>query len=200
MRWLYAIGGHLFRHRNPHQRFRVVYMSEPFVGQVVMFAGNFAPRDWAFCNGQIIPIAQNTALFSLLGTSYGGNGQTNFGLPDLRGRVPVGFSQDSVPGLTSYFLGEVLGAETVTLNITTLPAHTHAASAGSSGNQLLPTNNYWAADGTGTIAAYSDKNADTTINQQVILPTGGGQAHNNVQPVLALNFIIALQGVFPTRG
>ena len=176
-------------------------MSEPFLAEIVMFAGNFAPRGWAFCQGQILSIAQNTALFSLLGTTYGGNGQTTFALPDLRGRVPVGTGQGL--GLPTINLGEVSGAATATLLTTNLPAHTHGVNAAStapspalpspSGNLLGP-----AARGAPPIFAPAG-GGSVQMQAGMIAPTGGGQPFSIMQPYLGMNFIIAIEGIFPSR-
>ena len=167
-------------------------MSEPFIGSVILFAGNFAPRGWAFCNGQILSIAQNTALFSLLGTTYGGNGQTTFALPDLRGRVPLHFGQG--PGLSSYALGQSAGTESVTLNLNQMPAHTHSQPATNAGQNTNRPNAAVPARG-GVYAASTDGSAlDPTTS------AGGSQPHTNIQPYLALNYIIALEGIYPSRN
>ncbi|MHA7777382.1 phage tail protein [Roseibium sp. M-1] len=175
-------------------------MSEPFIAEIRIFAGNFAPRSWAFCDGQLLPISQNTALFSLIGTTYGGDGRTTTALPDLQGRAPMHPGRG--PGLTSRRLGEKVGVETVTLTEAQIPSHTHTARADtSSGNTTTPSN-------TASIAATGFDNlyqTDTTQNlrdmaSQTLSTTGGGQAHDNVQPYLALNFIIALQGLYPSRS
>lgn len=163
-----------------------------------MFAGNFAPRNWALCNGQILPISQNTALFSILGTTYGGNGQTTFALPDLRSRVPVHPGQGL--GLSPYTLGQQGGTETVTLLSNQMPAHTHLlACNGSSAGATSATNNFsgsLARGATGTYAATSDN----TMNPAAIGVAGGSQPHENLQPFLAVNFIIATSGLFPSRN
>ncbi|PYT00799.1 MAG: phage tail protein [Acidobacteria bacterium] len=176
-------------------------MSEPFLGEIVMFAGNFAPRGWAFCQGQLLSIAQNTALFSILGTTYGGNGQTTFALPDFRGRVPMGTGQG--PGLSPRTLGEESGTETVTLLSTQMPAHTHTASAQLHASTLaaddtLPAGNF-PADG----GSYRTT-TDTTMNANAVTVTngisGGSQPFSIVQPYLVINFIIAIEGIFPSRN
>ncbi|ADO76133.1 phage tail protein [Stigmatella aurantiaca] len=176
-------------------------MAEPFLGEIRMFGGNFAPTGWAFCNGQILSIAQNQALFSLLGTTYGGNGQTTFALPDLRGRVPMHWG--SGPGLTTRTLGEAAGTETVTLLQTQMPTHTHAATASAQpGNSTEPTGTFWAAavDGNSQqVSAYGTQ-PSTTLNPQAIGIAGGNQPHNNMQPYLCVTFIIALQGIYPSRN
>ena len=171
-------------------------MSEPFLGQIVGFGGNFAPRGWAFCNGQIMSIAQSSALFAILGTTYGGNGQTTFGLPDLRGRVPVHWGDG--PGLSSYVLGELTGTETVTLISTQMPAHNHTLNASTEDAGVKnPTGQVLA---TTTTSAYVSTPIDTTMNPAAIGIAGGNQPHNNLQPLLAISFIIALEGFFPSRN
>lgn len=169
-------------------------MSEPFIAEIRIFAGNFAPRGWAFCDGQTLPIAQNTALFALLGTTYGGDGRTNFAVPNLQGRAPMHPGQG--PGLTSRRLGELVGADTVTLTESELPSHNHPLNATSvEADQDRPIVHRPAtADGdlvygTGTETAMLPTN-----------PSGGSQAHNNVQPYLAVYYIIALVGLFPSRS
>ena len=171
---------------------------ETFLGEIRMFAGNFAPTGWAFCQGQLLPIAQNQALFSLLGTTYGGDGRTTFALPDLRGRVPVGFGQG--PGLSNREIGEKFGSELVTLNINQMPSHNHTVNAVTSeGNQNLPTNSLPA--NTKTLdKEYSDANANTTMKATMVNPTGGSQPFGVSQPSLGVNFIIALQGIYPSRN
>ena len=171
---------------------------ETFLGEIRMFAGNFAPTGWAFCQGQLLPIAQNQALFSLLGTTYGGDGRTSFALPDLRGRVPVGFGQG--PGLSNREIGEKFGSELVTLNINQMPSHNHTVNAVTTeGNQNLPTNSL-PANTKALDKEYSDANANTTMKATMVNPTGGNQPFGVSQPSLGVNFIIALQGVFPSRN
>jgi microcystin-dependent protein len=171
---------------------------EPFIGQIIMFAGNFAPQGWAFCDGQLLSIAQNTALFSILGTTYGGNGQTTFGLPDLRGRVPIHPGQG--PGLSSYALGQQAGTETVTLTVQQIPQHTHAFTPGCSTdppNSNSPSNAVPAPpEG---IQAYNTE-ANASMRPGNSSSVGGSQPHDNLQPYNCVNFIIALQGIFPSRG
>lgn len=182
-------------------------MSQPFIGEIILFGGNFAPRGWAFCNGQILSIAQNTALFSILGTTYGGNGQTTFALPDLRGRVPVSAGQG--PGLSPYSLGQQSGSETVTLTVQQMPAHNHPVNAdGTNGTAVSPAGGNLAQTATGTGKSAVTSNTYTTgapaapvqLNPTTIGPQGGSQPHNNLQPLLALNYIIALEGVYPSRN
>jgi microcystin-dependent protein len=169
-------------------------VSEPFLGQISLFPYNFAPRGWALCNGQILSIAQNTALFSLLGTTYGGNGQTTFALPDLRGRVPISSGQG--PGLTNYTLGEVGGNETVSLNVNQNAAHSHLASVtngASAGGR--PAGTVPSAGG-----AYAAAGDGSTFSPSFIANAGGNQPHENRQPYLVLNYCIAVEGIFPSRN
>ena len=169
-------------------------MAEPFIGQIQSFGFNFAPRNWAMCNGQLLSIAQNTALFSLLGTTYGGNGQTTFALPDLRGRTSL--HQGQGPGLTNRTIGEVSGSETVTLIITEMPMHNHLvnASAGTKLNAIPASNNL------GGATIYTNAALDSVMDPVMITPTGGSQPHQNMQPYLVINWCIALQGIFPSRN
>ncbi|MCK4784696.1 MAG: phage tail protein [Desulfobacteraceae bacterium] len=168
--------------------------SEPFLAQIVMFGGNFAPRGWALCDGQLLQIAQNTALFSLLGTTYGGDGRTTFGLPDLRGRVAM--HPGTGPGLSNYRLGQKGGVEQVTLNINQIPSHTHEAKAYSGqGNQQGPGGNVLAFDRRET--QYSNETPD--VDMSVGSAVGGSQPHTNMQPYLGINHIIALVGMYPSR-
>ncbi len=166
-------------------------MSEPFLGEIKIFSFNFPPKNWAFCNGQILPINQNEALFSILGTTYGGNGQTNFALPNLQGRTPVHVGN----GIA---LGELGGEMAHTLNISELPAHNHVP-VGSANNASAasPLNNLWAAQTSGAYAAATD---NTFMLAASILATGGSQAHENTPPYLVLNFCIALAGIFPSQN
>lgn len=170
---------------------------DPYIGEIRMFGGNFAPRGWAFCNGQILSIAQNTALFSLLGTTYGGNGQTTFALPNLQGRIPLHAGQG--PGLTPRSLGEESGSPTVTLITNEMPLHGHSMSANQApGNNPSPENNYWAMSSRRD-TPYAN-NADTAMSPQAVAPAGNGQPHDNMQPYLAVSYIIALQGIYPPRS
>ena len=172
-------------------------MADPFVAEIRIVPFNFAPKGWAFCDGQILPLSQNTALFSLLGTTYGGNGKSNFALPDLQGRTPLQPGQG--PGLTSYDLGETGGSETITLLQSEMPSHTHSGQgAATAGDQRVP-GGYYLGGGAGRGSSYY-KNTTTTVNMVPLNPAGGGQPHNNRQPYLVLNFVIALQGVFPPRS
>lgn len=173
-------------------------MSEPFIAQITMFGGNFAPRGWAFCQGQILSIAQNTALFSLLGTTFGGNGQTTFALPDLRGRVPLGPGQG--PGLPSFDLGEVAGEPTHTLIVTEMPAHNHTTRASNvAGNSTSPSGNNLAVSSTRD-AVYTSTAPNASMAAGNVGATGGSQPHNNMQPYLGISFIIALEGIYPSRN
>jgi microcystin-dependent protein len=173
-------------------------MADPFLGEIRMFGGNFAPLGWALCEGQLLPISQNTALFSLLGTTFGGNGTTTFGLPDLRGRVPISFGQG--PGLSAYVMGAMGGSENVTILATQMPAHNHQVSAvtGAQGTSSHPNGQYMASSGSAVI--YNNGSPDSTMNQGMIQATGGNQPHSNIQPYLCVNFIIALQGIYPSRN
>ncbi|KRC28726.1 phage tail protein [Acidovorax sp. Root219] len=172
-------------------------MSEPFIGEITMFAGNFPPRGWAFCQGQIMSIAQNTALFSLLGTTYGGNGQTTFALPDLRGRAPVHAGQ--LTGGGNYDQGQFGGAESVSLIATEIPAHSHTLAAGSTGTQASPSGGLPATTPARDFR-YSNAAASAALHAGTISSGAGAQPHENRAPVLALNFIIALEGIFPSRN
>jgi microcystin-dependent protein len=171
-------------------------VSDPFVAEIRIFAGNFAPRGWAFCNGQVLPIAQNTALFSLLGTTYGGNGQTNFALPDLQGRFPMMPGQG--PGLSLRDLGEQGGSETVTLLPSEIPSHNHTLRATTAGTTGTPSGAVIAA-ATGGPLVYGAPGDPVPMADSTLGPAGSGQPHPNRQPYLALNFIIALQGIYPPR-
>ena len=174
-------------------------MAEPFLGEIIMFGGNFAPRGWALCDGQILPINQNQSLFSLLGTTYGGDGRTTFGLPDLRGRVAM--HPGTGPGLSSRNLGARGGSETVPLSTTQIPAHNHAANCVvPGGNSNDAVNNFWADDVGVSSGTYHSGPATNTMNSDAIANAGGGQAHDNVQPFQCVNYIIALQGLFPSRN
>ena len=170
---------------------------EGFIGEIRMFAGNFAPKDWAFCQGQLLSISQNTALFSILGTTYGGDGRVTFALPNLSGRVPVGVGQGA--GLTNRQLGEVSGTETVTLTTAQMPAHSHTVNAVTAdGNQNLPTNSFPA--NTKTLdKEYSTVAPNTTMNPTMIGVSGGSQPFGVMQPSLGMNYIICVNGIYPSR-
>ena len=173
-------------------------MSEPFVGEIKMFAGNFAPRGWALCDGQLLAVSQNDALFSLLGTTYGGDGRTTFALPDMRGRIPM--HAGSGPGLSQRLLGQKGGSETHSLSINEIPNHTHSVQAlnkpGDSGN---PEDRYWAASSDAPMA-YSNADPDVNLAGEAIDSAGGNQSHYNMMPNLCINFIIALFGIYPSRN
>lgn len=187
---------------------------EPYIGQIMMFGGNFAPQGWAFCNGQLLPIAEHDALFSILGTIYGGDGRTTFALPDLRGRAPIGIGHG--PGLSNRILGEKAGAETKTLTIANMPSHNHSllpipvkASSqlatqqvpGTDGAYTLaaPTSNGRAAEG------YNNRIPDVTLNTSdgsnpLTGASGGDRSFNIMDPFIAMNYVIALYGIYPSRG
>lgn len=172
-------------------------MAEPFIGQVQIWACNFSPRGWAFCNGQLLPIAQNTALFSLLGTTFGGDGRSTFGLPNLQGRSAMHPGRG--PGLTSRVLGQFTGTPTVTLVESQLPNHSHSVGCSTSpGSSLSPVDNIPANSGFGDTEFSTSQNS--SFNSKVISSQGGGQAHANNQPFLGLNFCIALVGLYPSRS
>ncbi|HEX8453301.1 MAG TPA: tail fiber protein [Longimicrobium sp.] len=174
-------------------------MADPFVAEIRIFPFTFAPKGWAFCNGQILPISQNTALFSLLGTTYGGDGKSTFALPDLEGSAPMHPGQG--PGLSLHDLGEVGGSETVTLDVTEIPAHSHTLRANSfAGDNLQPGPTISLAGSTGAPAYVGGSPALVSMAAQALAPAGGSLPHNNMMPYLTLNFNIALQGVFPPRG
>lgn len=175
-------------------------MSNPFVGQICMFAGTFAPRSWAFCDGQLLSVASNNALFSLLGTVYGGDGRTTFALPDLRGRLPL--HQGSGPGLTTRQLGSKVGAETAGISEAQMPSHTHQLDGTTEPADANPDG----GDPTGRVLAdaslsiYSALALDLDFDPSAVAATGGGATHPNIMPFLCVNFIIALQGIFPSRN
>jgi microcystin-dependent protein len=196
---------------------------DPFLGEICLFAGNFAPRSWALCDGQLLPISANSALFSILGTTYGGDGRTTFALPDLRGRTPV--HPGHGPGLSGYSLGQRGGVETVTLTVNQMPSHTHLTANNTAGDQNILLSTDTAVRQTpdaGDVPAAAETDvslgtptpvksfgpATNLVNGQTlsgnagltILNNGGSQWHTNIQPFLAINYIIALQGLFPSRN
>ena len=178
-------------------------MSQPFIGAITIFAGNFAPVNWAFCQGQLMDISQNTALFSLIGTTYGGDGVTTFALPDLRGRIPV--HQGQGPGLSPYTIGETVGSSSVVLTQNQIPAHSHqlyVSTAAATTNN--PSGNVLAKPvqpgSTATVSAFAPAGALVTMTPNAIAPSTGGQPHENMPPYIALNFIIALFGIYPSQN
>lgn len=172
-------------------------MSEPFVGEIRMFAGTFAPRGWAFCNGQLLAVSQNDALFSLLGTIYGGDGRTTFGLPDLRGRIPV--HTGTGPGLSPRPLGAKGGQEQVTLTVNQLPLHTHSMQASANlGGDSSPAGKVPAESP--SVALYLEEGPSVAMDSAAIGSMGGGQSHANLMPFQCINFIIALFGIYPSRN
>ncbi|GAA6137313.1 tail fiber protein [Arenicella sp. 4NH20-0111] len=177
-------------------------MSEPFIAEIRIFAGNFAPRSWAFCDGQLLPISNNTALFSLIGTTYGGDGRTTTALPNLQGRSPMHPGRG--PGLTSRRLGQKVGVESVTLNETQLPSHSHTLRGGTGGvtAEVPPSVSTSIDTSRNGLVAYQDNTSANLVDtaSQSISTAGGSQAHYNIQPYLTMNFIIALQGLYPSRS
>ncbi len=177
-------------------------MSNPFLAEIRIVPFGFAPKGWAFCDGQLLPISQNTALFSLLGTTYGGNGTSTFALPNLQGAAPMHAGQG--PGLSLRDLGETGGEDAVTLLQTEIPTHSHAAQGlNAKAGQTSPSNAVWAQqqEGRQPLPAYSTNPGTTpAMSPSALATTGGSQPHNNLMPYLVLNFIIALQGVFPARS
>ena len=165
-------------------------MAQPYVGEIRMFAGNFAPAGWMFCEGQLLPISENETMFQLLGTTYGGDGESTFALPDLRGRIPIHQGN-------GFILAETGGVETVTLNIQQIPVHSHPMLATTSiANDAVPANNLMAQ--ANTFDPYQSSPPTTAMAAQAIGPVGGSQPHNNFQPYLCINFIISLFGLFPS--
>ena len=171
-------------------------MSSPFIGEIRMFGGNFPPAGWAFCDGQLMAIAENDALFNLIGTTYGGDGQGTFGIPDLRGRLPM--HMGTGPGLSTRQIGEMSGVETVTLTVQQIPIHTHPPLAVSgNGNQATPQNGVWAG---AAASRYSSSAPNLAMNNTLVGQAGGSQPHDNLMPYLTISFIISLFGVFPTQN
>lgn len=179
-------------------------MPTPYIGEIIMFAGNFAPVGWALCQGQLMPISDYDALYELLGTTYGGDGDTTFALPDLRGRLPVG--QGHGPGLSNYVIGQQLGVEAVTLTAAQLPPHSHPVAAVNgpgganvpAGNVLLSVLGGQAGSGQFQVAAYAPAADQTHLNVSTIGLAGGSQPHENRQAYLSINYLIALEGLFPS--
>ncbi len=171
-------------------------MSEPFVGEIRMFAGNFAPQGWALCDGQLLATSQNDALFSLFGTIYGGDGRTSFGLPDLRGRLPIHMGQG--PGFSTRSIGQRSGSEAVTISSNELPAHSHALSGSTdAASETSPSGNVL---GTMSSNTYATSAPSAAMSTSAIGSVGGGQSHYNLQPTLCVNFIVALYGTYPSRN
>jgi microcystin-dependent protein len=175
-------------------------MANPYLGEIRMFAFNFAPEGWALCDGQTLSISQNTALFALLGTTYGGNGTTTFQLPNLQSRVPI--HQGTGLGLSPYVMGQIQGAETVILNVQQIPSHNHSLNCNTGGgNAASPQNNFPAVESTGTSLDYdSAATSGAAMSPAALSLTGGSQPHTNIQPYLCVNFCIAMQGIFPSRN
>ena len=175
-------------------------MSDPFVGEIKMFAGNFPPNGWMFCQGQLLPISENEVLFQVLGTTYGGDGQETFALPSLASRVAV--HQGQGPGLGSYQMGELGGVESVTLTTQQIPVHNHQAVTTATGQVSAAPNNILADAQTAQVCArvYSVQATTGNMNANTIAIAGGSQPHNNIQPTLAINFIISLFGIFPSQN
>lgn len=171
-------------------------MGQPYVGEIRMFGGNFAPAGWNFCDGSLLSIAENETLFNLVGTTYGGDGESTFGVPDLRGRAPI--HQGQGPGLQNYVIGELVGVESVTITSQQMPAHSHSLVASTaSANQITGAGGFLAA--MPSLAPYISGNPpDASLNGGSILPSGGSQPHDNTQPYLVINFIISLFGIYPS--
>jgi microcystin-dependent protein len=167
-------------------------MAQPYVGEIRMFAGNFAPAGWMFCEGQLLPISENETLFQLIGTTYGGDGESTFALPDLRGRIPLHQGNGFIPA-------EAGGAEEITLTVQQIPAHTHAVlGTGNLATTNAPANNTFAQSTGSTVHPYGTDQPQTTLHPSSIGPTGGSQPHTNFQPYLCVDFIISLFGIFPS--
>jgi microcystin-dependent protein len=173
---------------------------DPFLGEIRMFGGNFAPAGWALCNGQILAISQNTALFSLLGTQYGGNGQSTFALPNLQGLAPMHFGNGA--GLTPRVIGETGGQSTVALLANQVPSHNHTfnCGSGSKGENSIVTNQFNCDEATGSSAVYATATDGTLMAPTMVVPLSASQPHENKQPYQCVNYIIALRGIFPSRG
>ena len=168
-------------------------MAQPYVGEIRMFAGNFAPAGWMFCEGQLLPISENETLFQLIGTTYGGDGEATFGLPDLRGRLPMHFGN-------GFILAETGGAETITLTVNQIPAHSHAAlGSTNTGTGTAPQNNVLCNLPVATNSGYGTDNPQTNMSPLSVSSVGGSQPHNNFQPYLCIDFIISLFGIFPSQ-
>jgi microcystin-dependent protein len=172
-------------------------MGQPYIGEIRIVGFNFAPVGWSFCNGSLIAISQNSTLFNLIGTTYGGDGVNTFALPNLQGRVPVHIGSN---GQSTAIIGQLAGSEGVTLLTNQLPAHTHAAAAsGNGGTSNVPTNNFW-ANWTGAQFTNAGTTVNATMRNDAVVPVGGGQPHDNMMPFLALNFIISMFGIYPSQS
>lgn len=179
--------------------YKPFFMQEPFIGNVILFGGTYAPQGWAFCDGSLMPISQYDTLFSLIGTTYGGDGQNTFALPDLRSRIPI--HQGQGVGLGNYIIGQVAGTETVALLPGQLPQHSHSVLTNSgAANSLDPTNNFLGTQS--TLQEYiPGASANSVMNAAMVAnSTGGGQPHDNIMPSIALNYIIALEGIYPQQN
>lgn len=171
-------------------------MANPYVGEIRMFGGNFAPAGWAFCNGATLPISENDVLFNLIGTTYGGDGQNTFQLPNLQSRVP---NHMGTGGGGTYQIGEMGGVESVTLTVSQIPSHNHLANGSNSGGSDTPSNNFWGSSVTGKpYVLDTNVAANVQMNAATIGPSGGNQPHDNMIPFLCINYIIALYGVYPS--
>ena len=174
-------------------------MADPYIGEIKMFAGNFAPRNYSFCNGQLLPIQQNTALFSILGVTYGGDGKATFALPNLQGRVPMFWGNG--PGLSQHYIGEMSGEASVTLLTSEMPAHSHSLNCNENGDGgSNPQSAAFTGEERGGENVYASQTPSVQMSPQGVGNIGDSQAHNNMQPYLGLNFIIALAGMFPPRS
>ena len=175
-------------------------MAQPYIGEIRMFAGSFVPAGWAACDGQSIPIAENDALYTLIGTTYGGDGESTFALPDLRGRIPVHFGNG--PGNVSYPISQMAGTESVTLTMQQIPVHNHAVLTSNAAATASPSNAFFASSTSnqpGTNVYNADEDAGTNLNPATLGPSGGSQPHDNMQPYLVYTFIISLFGIFPSQ-
>lgn len=173
-------------------------MAQPYIGEIRMFGGNFAPYGWSFCNGSVLPISQNNALYNLIGTTYGGDGISTFNLPDLQCRIPIHQGQGA--GLQNYVLGQKGGAETVTPTVAQLPSHSHQAVGSATGGAASnPANNTWGNSGIANKSFGPGTSANASMNAGSTAMTGNSQPHDNMLPFLAFSFIIALEGVYPTQ-
>ena len=169
-------------------------MSDQYVGEIRMFSGTYAPIGWLLCNGQLLNISQYEALYTLIGTTYGGDGRSTFAVPDLRGRVPIHMG-------SGYTLGQMAGTEKVTLTASQMPAHTHIPNASNvAATSISPANAFWATSSASNVAPYSTTAPNTTMNPAMISSVGGNQSHDNIMPFLTVSFIIATEGVFPSQS